>query len=97
MHGVEVRAAQDYPDAIFYDMMFRDFVTDQFGVVEQIYAALDLPMSDVGAQRMQAFIDANPPGVHGVHNYSPEEYGIDPDAVRAEFREYIDHFDLPPE
>jgi hypothetical protein len=32
-----------------------------------------------------------------VHNYSPEEYGIDPDAVRAEFRDYIDHFDLPPE
>jgi len=97
MHGVEVRSAKEYPDAIFYDMMFRDFVTDQFGVVEQIYSAFDLPMSDTGAQQMQAFINANPPGVHGVHSYSPDEYGIDPEEVRAEFREYIEHFDLPPE
>jgi hypothetical protein len=46
---------------------------------------------------MQAFIAANPPGVHGTHDYQPDQYGIDPAAVRSEFREYIDHFDLPPE
>jgi hypothetical protein len=97
MHGVDVRAAQEYPDAIFYDMMFPDFITDQFGVVERIYDAFDLPMTDDGARAMKAFIDANPPGVHGQHNYTPEEYGIDPVRVRAEFREYIDHFDLRPE
>lgn len=97
MHGVAVRAAKEYPDAIFYDMMFRDFITDQFGVVEKIYDAFDLPMTVEGPGRMQAFIDANPPGVHGQHNYAPEEYGIDPAQVRAEFSEYIDHFDLQPE
>jgi hypothetical protein len=35
--------------------------------------------------------------VHGVHRYTPEEYSIDPAQVRAEFREYIEHFELPPE
>jgi DNA-binding transcriptional LysR family regulator len=49
------------------------------------------------ARAMQAFIDANPPGVHGTHDYQPDQYGIDPAVVRSEFREYIDHFDLPPE
>ena len=97
MHGVNVRKAQEYPDAIFYDMMFRDFITDQFGVITQIYDALGLPMTDEAARGMQAFIDANPPGVHGTHDYTPDQYGIDPAAVRAEFRDYIDHFDLPPE
>jgi hypothetical protein len=97
MHGVNVRKAQEYPDAIFYDMMFRDFITDQFGVITQIYDALGLPMSDEAARGMQAFIAANPPGVHGTHVYQPDQYGIDPAAVRSEFREYIDHFDLPPE
>ena len=97
MHGVNVRKAQEYPNAIFYDMMFRDFITDQFGVITQIYEALDLPMTDEAARAMQAFIDANPPGVHGTHDYQPDQYGIDPAAVRSEFREYIDHFDLPPE
>ena len=97
LHGVAVRRAQEYPDAIFYDMMFRDFITDQFGVVTKIYDALGLTMTDEAARSMQAFIDANPPGVHGTHDYTPDQYGIDPAEVRSEFREYIDHFDLPPE
>jgi hypothetical protein len=94
LHGIAVRAAAHHPDAIFFDVDFREFVRDQFGVVENIYAAFDLPMSDVAAERMQKFIAANPPGVHGVHSYTPDQYGIDPDAVRSEFREYIDHFDI---
>lgn len=97
LHGMAVRASGDHPDAVFFDMDFREFVRDQFGVVEQIYAAFDLPMTDVAAQRMKAFIAANPPGVHGVHEYTPEQYGIDRDAVRAEFRDYLDHFDVTPE
>ena len=97
VHGVTVRQARAYPDAVFYDMMFRDFITDQFAVITQIYDALGLTMTDEAARAMQAFIDANPPGVHGTHDYTPEQYGIDPASVRAEFREYIDHFDLPPE
>ena len=97
LHGVSVRQAREYPDAIFYDMMFRDFITDQFGVISRIYDALGLTMTDDAARAMQAFIDANPPGVHGTHDYTPDQYGIDPDAVRSEFREYIEHFDLPPE
>jgi len=95
--SIRIRAEHEYPDAVFHDMMFRDFITDQFAVVEQIYDAFDIPMSSEGASAMQAFIDANPPGVHGVHRYTPEEYSIDPAQVRAEFREYIEHFELPPE
>lgn len=96
-HGLEVRRAREYPDAIFLDMMFPDFVADQFAMVERIYDAFDLTMTDDGARRMQQFIAANPPGVHGAHTYTPEEYGIDPADVRDHFRDYIDHFDLPPE
>ena len=94
LRGIEIRQARDYPDAIFYDMYFPDFITDQFTEVEKIYAALDLPMSGEGADAMKAFIDDNPPGKHGIHRYSPEEFGVDPAQVRAEFRTYIDHFGL---
>jgi hypothetical protein len=51
----------------------------------------------VAADRMRAFIDSNPPGVHGIHLYAPEEFGLDPATVRAEFAPYIDHFGLTPE
>ena len=33
---------------------------------------------------MKAFIADNPPGKHGVHAYTPEEYGIEPEAVRRD-------------
>jgi hypothetical protein len=97
MNGVTTRAAKEYPDALFLDVQFRDFITDQFATVERIYDAFDLPLTDVATERMRFFIDDNPPGKHGIHRYAPEEYGIDPDRVRAEFKEYIDHFDLQPE
>jgi hypothetical protein len=96
-HALAVRAGGPYPDAIFYDMQFADFVADQFAVISDIYDAFGLPMSDDGAARMQAFIADNPKGKHGLHLYTPEEYGIDPDAVRREFRPYIEQFALAPE
>jgi sulfotransferase family protein len=96
-HALDVRDAREYPDAIFYDMYFPDFVADQFAVVQDIYERLELPLTDDGAARMQAFIADNPKGKHGLHLYTPEEYGIDPEEVRRDLARYIDRFDLGPE
>ena len=93
-HVWAVRMAKKYPDAIFLDVLFSDFVRNQFGVVEKIYDAFDLPMSETGAAAMRKFIDDNPPGVHGVHLYDPAEYGVRADAVNDTFRSYIERFDL---
>ncbi len=95
--AVAVRGAKDYPRAVFYDMKFADFVADQFAVVQKIYEAFDLPMSDEAAARMKWFIADNPQGKHGIHRYEAHEYGIDPVAVREQFRPYIERFDLKPE
>ncbi len=97
MHGIDVRRSNAYPDAVFYDMYFQDFITDQFREVEKIYDAFGLPMTNAAADAMRAFIDDNPPGKHGIHRYAPEEFGVVPDRVRAEFAAYIDHFGLVPE
>lgn len=96
-HAIDVREARDYPDAIFYDMYFGDFVADQFAEIEKIYDALGVPMTSEGAEAMRAYIADNPKGKHGIHFYEPEEYGIDPVVVRREFSRYIDRFDLKPE
>lgn len=95
--AIAVRAAKDYPQAIFYDMKFSEFVRDQFAVVEQIYDAFGLPMTEEAAARMKWFIADNPQGKHGIHRYEAHEYGIDPAVVRAQFRPYIERFDLQPE
>jgi hypothetical protein len=96
-HAIDVRRANAYPDAIFYDMYFPDFVADQLAEAEKIYAAFDLELTPVANARMQAFIADNPKGKHGIHRYAPEEYGVDPESVRHTFRNYIEHFDLAPE
>jgi len=96
-HALDVRLAGDYPDAIFYDMFFPDFVADQFTEIAKIYEALDLPMSDEGAAAMQAYIADHPKGKDGIHRYAPEEYGVDPAEVREQFATYIEYFDLKPE
>jgi hypothetical protein len=96
-HAITVRTAKEYPQAIFYDMRFSDFIRDQFAVVEKIYDAFGLPMTGEAAEKMKWFIADNPQGKHGIHRYSPEEYGIEPQVVRRDFRPYIERFDLPPE
>jgi hypothetical protein len=93
-HAIRVRSENEYPDAVFYDMRFTDFVKDQFNVVENIYDAFGLEMTSQAADGMRAFIGDNPQGKHGVHEYTPEEYGVVPETVRGAFRNYIDRFDL---
>jgi hypothetical protein len=96
-HVIAVRDAKAYPEAIYLDVKFPDFARDQFAVVRQIYDAFGLTMTDEGATRMKAYIADNPKGKHGVHEYTPEQYGISPEAVRGDFKTYIGRFDLRPE
>ena len=95
--SMAVRAAQEYPDAVFYDMYFSDFVADQFVEVEKIYDALELPMSEAGAAAMRGYIADHPKGKDGIHRYAPEEFGVDPATVRRDFAPYIERFGLEPE
>ena len=96
-HAMAVRSAKHYPQALFYDMKFSDFIRDQFAVVEKIYDAFGLPMTAAAAAKMKWFIADNPQGKHGIHRYEAHEYGIDPAVVREQFRPYIERFDLKPE
>ena len=95
--SMAVRDEHDHPQAQFFEMYFQDFVKDQFGVVERIYEAFDLPLSGEAADRMKTFIADNPKDKHGIHRYAPEEYGVDPDRIRESFRLYMERFGLEPE
>jgi hypothetical protein len=95
--SIAVRDEHDHPRAQFFEMHFQDFVKDQFAVVEEIYGAFGLRMTGAAADRMKAFIADNPKDKHGIHRYSPEEYGVDPDRIRESFRPYMERFGLEPE
>ena len=65
--ALKLRSEKTWPNAILHDVMFSDFVRDQFSVVEKIYEAFDIPMTEEGAKAMKEFIADNPQGKHGVH------------------------------
>jgi hypothetical protein len=46
---------------------------------------------------MRAYIADHPKGKDGIHRYAPEEFGVEPAAVRRDFRSYIERFGLAPE
>ena len=96
-HAMEVRDRVGHSDALIYEMFFDEFIEDQFAQVEKIYDAFGLEMTGKAADAMRRFIDENPPGVHGVHSYTPEQFGIDPAAVRRDFSRYIERFGVAPE
>ncbi len=92
-----IESAGTYPEAKFFDLHFADFAADNFGAVERIYDAFDLPLSADGEAAMRSYIAAHPKGVDGIHRYEPAEYGVDPAEVRRQFARYIERFSLQPE
>ena len=45
-------------------------------VVDRIYQAFGLSVSEASRQALQAHVDANPKGKHGKHEYDLAEFGL---------------------
>jgi hypothetical protein len=46
---------------------------------------------------MERHVAEHPQGSEGVHRYTPEQFGIDPDPVRGQWSDYIERFGIAPE
>ncbi len=83
-------------DGRFFDIGFTEMRTDPVGEMYKLYAWLDVELTDEVAARMGAWWDDNAGAARreqqGVHEYSPEEYGIDLDQLRSQFAFYNDRF-----
>lgn len=64
------------------DISYRQLVADAAGVVNQIceISGMDAPADVAGL--VDDYHRSQPRNAHGSHRYSPEEFGLDPDAVR---------------
>ena len=81
-------------DERFADVYFGSLNADPVGTVQRAYDQLGLTLGDEGRRRMAAWAAGNPPGAHGAHEYSLEEFNVDPDDVRERYSFYLDHFDI---
>jgi hypothetical protein len=75
------------------DVLFQEFMADDVGMVERIYARNDRAMTPEARAQLDAFMAANPRGKHGRLVYDlPGDFGLDPDAVRERFAYYFERF-----
>ena len=58
----------------------------------EMYDKLGFELDSALRRRLAEFQKQNAKGAHGSHDYTPEEYGLSDEAVRAEFKDYIDRF-----
>ena len=80
------------------DVMFDEFMADDVGMVEQIYGRNNRPMTAGARTQLDAFMAANPRGKYGRIVYDlAGDFGLDPDAVRAQFAYYFERFPVAPE
>lgn len=92
-----VARAMAYRDAhrdIFYDLKMRDLVADPIGTVARVYGWLGWPFTAEAEAAMVKWAAENPQGVHGRHEPNPADFGLNLDAVRERFAEYLERFDL---
>lgn len=76
-----------YPGRVF-DVQFKDFVTDQMGVVERIYAHFGLTLSAGAEAAMRGWLEANPRRPGALQRWTAEDFGGSSDEIRERFAAY---------
>ena len=73
-------------DDRFYDIAFASMRPDPIPAIGHLYDWLGEELTDEVAIRMRRWWEANPADKQGVHDYNPDQYGIDLDALRTHIR-----------
>jgi hypothetical protein len=88
-----VRDRDALPEGQAVDVIFHEYMADQRGVIERIYATAGLEITPEADERIMGYVNANPRGKHGVVDYDLiDQFGIDIRALRDRFAFYYDRF-----
>jgi hypothetical protein len=89
-----VEARRRLGPARFLDVHHSEFIARPMEVLERIYDWLGLELTDSVRNSFESWREDNRSGVHGAHRYTPEEYGLSADAIRADYDFYIREFNV---
>lgn len=78
----------------FIDVMNHDVVQRPLETFARIYDFLGMPVTPELKAKLQDYNSRNAPGNFGSHAYTPEQYGLTGEAIRAAFGEYSERFGL---
>ena len=74
------------------DVRFDDFMADELGVADQVYALAGEPMTDEARSAMADYLAGHQRGRLGRVATSCEMFGLDEDDLRVRFRPYVERF-----
>ena len=81
----------------FLDVHHKEFVADPFGTITRIYRFLDRELQPKVLDRMREWHAKNRSGAHGVHRYTPEQFGLSASKIRSDFEAYMQRFGVTAE
>jgi len=84
-------------DDRFLDVQYNDLIADPVAAVTRIYEHFGLPVDEETVRRAGDFQEENPQGKHGAHEYTPEQFGFEPERVRRRFAAYTERFGIEPD
>ena len=88
-----VRDRDSIPAARSIDVLFHEFMADNFKTVSAIYQLAGLPMTAEARTWLEDFLRDNPRGKHGQVRYDLQgDFGIAPDELRERFAFYFEKF-----
>lgn len=70
------------------DVSYKALTRDPVGEMQRVYAHFGETLSSAAEAAMRAYVDRNPQGKHGRHDYGLEEYGLSEGEVRERFANY---------
>ncbi len=95
--AVKYRQTQGNSHQQLFDVHYLELLRDPMSMVRRIYGFFDLELTGEAETAMERFLLANPKDKGGVHRYSLEEFGLNPETERRRFQFYLDFFGIEPE
>jgi hypothetical protein len=93
--SVEGRAL--VPASQVIDVLFHEFMADDLGTVERVYAFFGEPFAPPARAAMRAYLEAHARGRLGAIDYRLEDFGLDAGERRRALRFYQERFGVPDE
>lgn len=80
------------PSRLFFDVGYQALVSDPIGAVQDIYDYFGLELTLEARSNMESYLANNPKNKHGVHRYSPEDFGLSQQVILERFSDYSASF-----
>ena len=79
------------------DVHYADLMRNPLACMRQLYTALGDDLTPEAEAAMQSWLDDNPQGKFGKHEYKLAEFGRSPKDIRPLFERYLAAYDVEPE